>query len=52
MTNLVILPGRTFLRASAGHAQLKTGASRMINKALIDWNQTAGISKSPIIRLV
>ncbi len=40
------------LRASAGHAQLNTGARRMINKALIDWNQTAGISKSPIIRLV
>ncbi len=40
------------LRASAGHAQLNTGARRMmINKALIDWNQTA-ISKSPIIRLV
>ena len=35
-----------------GHAQLNTGARRMINKALIDWNQTAGISKSPIIRLV
>lgn len=40
------------LLASFGHAQLNTGASRMMNRALIDWNHTAGISKSPIMRLV
>ena len=33
-------------------AQLNTGASRMMNRALIDWNHTAGISKSPTMRLV
>ncbi|MNC61603.1 hypothetical protein D3C75_1115560 [compost metagenome] len=52
ITNLVILPGRTFRRASAGQAQLKIGARIMINSALMDWNHTAGISKSPIMRLV
>ncbi|MNP78371.1 hypothetical protein D3C76_1759660 [compost metagenome] len=52
ITNLVILLRRTLLRARAGHAQLNTGASRIMNRALMDWNHTAGISKSPIIRLV
>jgi hypothetical protein len=47
-----MLLGRMFMLASFGHAQLNTGASRMMNRALIDWNHTAGISKSPIMRLV
>ena len=45
ITNLLMLLKFILLRASIGHNQLNTGARIIINSALTDWNQTAGISK-------
>ncbi|SQA99614.1 Uncharacterised protein [Cedecea neteri] len=52
ITNFVMLLGFKLRLASDGQNQLNTGASRIINSALIDWNQMVGISKLPIWRSV
>src|SRR5687768_14152762 len=42
-------PGR---RESASHVAAATGANRITNAELIDWNQVVGTSKPPICRSV